>query len=242
VRRVAAKPPMKLCHMNVASDAGAWHLEGEQTLDLSRETRVLRRLVLPIAGLCLAIAPIGIAHADECPNAQTAKLGFVLERQGVRAEVRPTADRFVRAHNVDGKGRSQDVIYYGGLIEISRFDDNARRINIPMSDLRTLLPLALEARRVLTYAVADPGRVGAVVSLELTVTGQEKVQLGSCDYGVLVVRHRGMAADGKVLYEYSDLYSPDLGFVLAKRYRERYGSESTLSYRTIRTLGRTAPL
>lgn len=203
---------------------------------------MLRRLVLPIAGLCLAVAPFGTAHADDCPNAQTAKLGFVLERQGIRAEIRPNADRFVHARNIYGEGRSQDVIYYGGLIEISRFDDTARRINIPLSDLRPLLPLEPKARRVLTYAPADPGRVGALVSLELTVTGQERIQLGSCDYAVQVVRNRSMAADGKVLYEYSDLFAPDLGFVLAKRYGGRNGSETTVSYKTIRPLGRTAPL
>jgi hypothetical protein len=228
--------------MNVDSDAAAWHPEGQQTLDPSRETCVLRRLVLPIAGLFLAVAPIGVAHADDCPNAQTAKLGFVLERQGIRAEIRSMSDRFVHARNIYGPGRTQDVIYYGGLVEISRFDDNARRINIPMSDLRTMLPLETGARRTVTYAPSDPGRVGAVVSLELTVTGREKVQLGSCEYAVQVVKTRTLAADGKVLYEYSDLYSPDLGFVLAKRYNEKNGSESTVSYRTIRPLGRTAPL
>ena len=201
-----------------------------------------RHLVLPIAGLCLAVAQFGAAHADDCPNAQTAKLGFVLERQGIRAEIRPNADRFVHARNIYGEGRSQDVIYYGGLIEISRFDDTGRRINIPMSDLRTLLPLDPKARRVLTYAPADPGRVGALVSLELTVTGQERIQLGTCDYAVQVVRNRSMAADGKVLYEYSDLFAPDLGFVLAKRYGGRNGGETTVSYKTIRPLGRTAPL
>ncbi|MET0746483.1 MAG: hypothetical protein ABWY78_24165 [Microvirga sp.] len=203
---------------------------------------MLRRLVLPFAGLCLAAARIGAVHADDCPNAQTAKLGFVLERQGIRAEIRPNADRFVHARNLYGGGRSQDVIYYGGLIEISRFDDTARRINIPMSDLRSVLPLDAKARRVLTYAPADPGRVGALVSLELTVTGQERVQLGACDYAVLVVRNRSMAADGKVLSEYSDLFAPDLGFVLAKRYAERAGGETTVSYKSIRPLSRTAPL
>ncbi|MBB3021495.1 hypothetical protein FHR70_004591 [Microvirga lupini] len=182
------------------------------------------------------------AHANDCPTAQTAKLGFILEQQGTTAEVRPAPNHFVHVVNSYPSGKKQHVVYYRGFFPISRFDDTARSINIPVSDLRTVFPLELKARRAITYALAQPDKVGALVSLELTVTGQEQFQLGSCSYNVLIVRNRYLNAEGKVTSEVTDLYSPDLGFVLAKRYEEGSGRQTTVKYQTIRSLGKTSPL
>jgi hypothetical protein len=182
------------------------------------------------------------AYADDCPTAQTAKLGFVLERQGTKAEVRPASDHFVHVVNSYPGGKTQNVIYYRGFFPISRFDDTARSINIPVSDLRTVFPLAPKARRALTYAPARPDKVGELISLELTVTGQEQMQLGTCSYNVLIVKNRFLNAEGKATSEHTDLYSPELGFILAKRYEERGGAQSTMKYQTIRPLGKTSPL
>ncbi|MGO4526848.1 hypothetical protein AB4097_18545 [Microvirga sp. 2MCAF35] len=197
------------------------------------------RYLYPIALMTLLASP---ACADDCPTAQTAKLGFVLERQGTIAEVRPASDHFVHVLNAYPGGKKQDVIYYRGFFPISRFDDTARSINIPVSDIRSVFPLELKARRALTYAPSQPGKVGALISLELTVTGQEQLQLGSCSYNVLVVRNRFLNGDGKTTSEHIDLYSPDLGFVLAKRYEEKPGTQTTIKYQSIKPLGRVSPL
>ncbi|MDF2812063.1 MAG: hypothetical protein K0S56_3094, partial [Microvirga sp.] len=138
------------------------------------------------------------ALAADCPDGRAARGGFVLERKGTRAEVRPASDHFVHVANVYPGGKKQDVIYFRGLFPVSRFDDSARSINIPLSDLRTIFPLAVKTRRALTYAPSQPGKVGASVSLELTVTGQEHIRLGSCSYEVLVIRNRFMNAEGRV--------------------------------------------
>jgi hypothetical protein len=188
--------------------------------------------------LLLALLVYAPALADDCPNAQTAKEGFVLERQGTRAEVRPASDHFVHATNLYPGGRKQDVIYYKGLLPISRFDDSTRSISIPVSDLRTIFPLIPKTRRAVTYAPATPSRVGALVSLELTVTGQERIQLGSCSYEVLSVHSRLLNADGRTSSEHTDLYSPVLGFILAKRYEEKGGRQTLVKYQSIKPLGR----
>jgi hypothetical protein len=193
-----------------------------------------------LATVTLALATPGLA--DDCPNAQTAKLGFLLERQGTTAEVRPGSDHFTQVVNTYAGGRKQDVIYYAGLFPISRFDAETRSINVPVSDLRAILPLEPKARRVLTYAPADPGKVGALISLEMTVAGREDLHLGPCRYDVLVIRNRHLGADGRVLSESTDLYSADLGFVLAKRYDEKGGVQTTRAYQSIKSLGKTAPL
>ena len=190
----------------------------------------------------IAASLVSTASANDCPTAQTAKLGFVLEQQGTTAEVRPAPNHFVHVVNSYPSGKKQNVLYYRGFFPISRFDDTARSINIPVSDLRTVFPLELKARRAITYALAQPDKIGALVSLELTVTGQEQFQLGSCSYNVLVVRNRYLNAEGKVTSEVTDLYSPDLGFVLAKRYEEGGGRQTTVKYQNIKPLGRTSPL
>lgn len=196
------------------------------------------RNLVPVLACLLSTA----ALADDCPTSQTAKLGFALERQGTKAEVRPASDHFVHVVNTYPGGKVQDVIYYRGLFPVSRFDETARSINIPVSDIRTLFPLEPKVKRVLTYAPSQPSRVGGLVSLELTVAGQEQLQLGSCTYNVLVVRNRFLNAEGKVTSEHTDLYSPELGFVLAKRYEERGGVQTTIKYQGIRPLGRVSPL
>lgn len=195
--------------------------------------------ILSIMLLAAATQPV---LASDCPNAETAKLGFVLERQGTRAEVRPAAGQFVHVLNLYSSGKRQDVIYYGGIFPVSRFDDTARSINIPMSDLRTILPLDAKSRRALTYAPSEPGKVGSPISLEMAVTGQEKIEIGPCSYSVLIVRNKFMNGEGRVLSEHTDLYSPDLRFVLAKRYDEKGGRQSTAIYQSIKPLARQAPL
>ncbi len=192
----------------------------------------------------LLILATGIvpARADDCPNARTAKLGFVLERHGARAEVRPASDHFVHVRNIYSGGKQQDVIYYRGFFPVSRFDDTARSINIPVSDIRSVFPLEAKVKRALTYASAEPDRVGALRSIEITVSGQERLELGSCSYDVLVVRNRTLNAEGRLLGEHTDLYSPELGFILAKRYDENGGRLTTVKYQSIRPLGRVSPL
>lgn len=199
-------------------------------------------MLRPLLLAALAMSFAAPATADECPTAQTAKSGFVLERQGTKAEIRPTPENFVHVVNTYPDGKKQDVIYYRGLFEISRFDDVGRRFNVPLSDLRSIFPLDAKARRAVTYAPAQPGKVGALISQEIMVTGQEKLQLGSCSYTVTIIRNRFLNAEGRVLSEHTDLYSADLGFVLGKRYDEKSGRQTTVLYQAIRPLTRTSPL
>jgi hypothetical protein len=203
-----------------------------------KELAMLARLAPSVFSIFAAVT----ASADDCPTTETAKLGFILERPGAQAEIRPAPGHFVHVVNTYSGGKRQDVIYYRGLFPISRFDDTARSINVPLSDLRSLFPLEAKSRRALTYAPSEPSKVGALISLELTVTGQESVQLGSCTYPVLIVRNRFMNAEGRLLSEHSDLYSSDLGFVLGKRYDEKGGRQTTVMYQRIKPLNRSSRL
>jgi hypothetical protein len=186
--------------------------------------------------LFLALLATASSAAQSCPDARSAKQGFVLERQGTRTEVRQASDHFVHVANIYPGGKKQDVIYYKGLLPISRFDDTTQSISIPVSELRTIFPLVLKARRAITYAPATPSKVGALVSLELTVTGQEELQLGPCTYEVFTVHNRFLNADGKITSEHTDLYSPALRVVLGRRYPEKGGADTFVKYQSIKPL------
>lgn len=187
--------------------------------------------------LAILLGIVEPSFAAECPDAHSAKDGFVLARGGTRAEVRPASDHLTHVLNAYPGGKKQDVIYFRGLFVISRFDDSARSINIPLSDLRTIFPLAVKTRRAVTYAPSRPGKIGATISLEMTVSGQEKVRLGACAYEVLVIRNRMMNAEGRVTYEETDLYSPELEFLLGKRYDDPLGRKTTIMYHSIGPIG-----
>ena len=58
---------------------------------------------------------------------------------------------------------------------------------------------------------------------------------------MLVIRNRFLGPDGKLLSEHADFYSPELSFVLAKRYDERGGRQTTMKYESIKALERGSP-
>lgn len=119
--------------------------------------------MLPRVLVCFALVlllPIS-AQGQDCPTAPTKGKGFVLERQGVKTEVRAASDHFIHAVNSFVGGKVQDAIYYQGLFLVSRSDEDARALNIPVSDLRSIFPLALKARRPpdLCTCLPEQGRI-----------------------------------------------------------------------------------
>jgi hypothetical protein len=196
------------------------------------------RLLTCFAGIPILTLP---ATAQDCPTAETAKTGFSLQRTGTSVEVRPASDLFVHVANTYTNGKKQDVLYFRGLLVATRSDGSNQSISFPLSDWRSIFPLDVGARRSLSYVPLEAAKAGRAASLELTVTGKDKLQLGPCSYEVLVIRNRFLGSDGKLMSEHADFYSPELGFVLAKRYDERGGRQTTVKYETIKPLGRTSP-
>jgi hypothetical protein len=192
---------------------------------------------------CLAGIPVLTlaATAQECPTAETAKAGFSLQRAGTSIEVRPASDLFVHVVNTYPNGKKQDVLYFRGLLVATRSDASTQSISFPLSDWRSIFPLDVGARRTLNYVPLEPAKAGRLTLLELSVTGRDKLQLGPCSYDVLVIRNRFLGPDGKLQSEHADFYSPELGYVLAKRYDERGGRQTTMKYESIKPLGRASP-
>ena len=108
------------------------------------------------------------------------RAGFVLQRQGAPTEVRPASDLFTHVLNTYPSGKTQDVLYFRGLFDVSRRDESAHSaLPCPLTDLRTIFPLDVGARRAVTFVLAEPGKAGPPLSLELTVAGRETLQIGS---------------------------------------------------------------
>jgi hypothetical protein len=194
-----------------------------------------------LASLAAAVALASPVAADDCPDKTAARAGFVLERAGTASEVRPVSDLFTHVRNTYPSGKTQDVLYFRGLFDVSRRDESAHRLSVPLTDLRTLFPLDVGARRAVTFVLAEPGKAGPPLSLELTVAGRETFRMGACRYDVLVVRNRTLNVAGKVTSQYTDLYAPDLGIVLGRRFDDGGGRQTSVLFESIRLLPRPSP-
>ncbi|KQV79279.1 hypothetical protein ASC90_26335 [Rhizobium sp. Root1220] len=175
------------------------------------------------------------AHGADCPSANTAKNGFVLENADARSEFRKQADSIVKAVHHFRDSARQTVFSYAGLFDLARFTDE-QYVMHPLSDLTHVLPLKKGGRASIAFVPLGPVEPADTRwSLELTVAGQESFSLGECKYKVLRIKQVTRKGDEQfdVL---SVLYSPDLQATLAKVYDEGTADEFTVRYDRIQSL------
>lgn len=186
-----------------------------------------------LAGLLIA----GGAQAADCPDDQTAKDGFTLERPGIRSEFRPSDEMIVYVSNTYQSSLSQTQFFFGGLIELFHDSEKGQLMVVPLSDLRSIFPLKSGASHEVSFLRLTPKKSAAVQqTMKLQVTGKEKYRLGDCEYDVLAVRQTVKNAQGKELDAWTSLYAPSLQAVLAKRYDEGSAKEAIVGYESIKPL------
>ncbi|WP_064252915.1 hypothetical protein [Sinorhizobium americanum] len=190
-------------------------------------------LVFTLAAMLLP----GVAQANECPTAATAKKGFMLLQVDTQSEFREHQGPIVKIVNRFG-GPMQTVFSYRGLIELSRMDAEAPRAIYALSDLKDIFPLKKGAAHKISFVPLEPDEpADGEWTFELAVTGQETFKLEDCKYKVWRVRQT--TRNGSEMVDgWSALYSPDLGATLAKIYGEGTANEYTVRYERIRPLQR----
>jgi hypothetical protein len=198
-----------------------------------------RYVILTTLSLFLLIAVLAgsSAHGSDCPNAETAKNGFVLDGQGVSAVIRQSDEQITSMHNKYRSETPQTQFFVGGLIEVFRNSTTGQFVALPDSDFRKLFPLRKGKEQEISWLSLD-ARKGTAErrSMSLKATGEETIELGACAYDVVAVRQIMMDGKGEVLDTWTALYSPDLQVVLAKRYDEGTAQEETVAFKTIRPL------
>lgn len=193
-------------------------------------------LVNGVAVLLLLLSPSPVLAA-ECPGGKDAKDGFRLLSLGVVSEVRRPSDLVVQTVNYFNDGEVQTTHYFRGLIEVSRVSSKKNSFVLTLSDLRTLFPLKKgQRKKIVSIWLDSRGAPSPPETTEIFVAGEEKLKVGACDYKVLRVQTHLLGPNGSKQLLESVLYSPDLAVVLAKRYDEGTGQESTVGYDEIRPL------
>ncbi|WP_246727567.1 hypothetical protein [Rhizobium laguerreae] len=182
-----------------------------------------------------ALLPVA-AHAADCPSADTAGKGFVLENSDARSEFRKAEGQIVKSVNHFSDSSQQTVFSFAGLFDLTRFSKREQYAMHPLSDLSRIVPLKKGARANIAFVQLGPNELADTRwNLELTVAGQETFSLGECKYKVRRIKQVTKKGNEQVDV-LSVLYSPDLQATLAKVYDEGTANESTVGYERIHSL------
>ncbi len=162
-----------------------------------------------------------VALAQDCPTAQSAKSGFVVERNE-----RQKSDVFR-----DDKGIVHTVMRYDGttLLETTQFEgmfqldrlDRGRRTTYkPSEDLKALFPLKPGQQAHAKFISERDGQYGRLY-VELHVRAAEDLFIGPCKYSVLRIDRRESTSAVPPQFVYTEFYSPGLELILRANTRRR---------------------
>lgn len=176
---------------------------------------------------CLLARPCA---AQDCPTAQTSARGFVVERnESQKSEVFDTGQGLVHVVTRYGGETLLESTQYAGLFFIERLDRGRRTTYQPQTDLKTLFPIKPGAQLHAKFITERDGNFGRLY-VELDVGKSEDLFIGSCRYAVLRIERRESRSSVPPQFVYTDLYSPDLKFVLAREYRRQGGQTQVIKY------------
>jgi hypothetical protein len=187
----------------------------------------------PLALVALAagvlLAP-GRAAAQDCPTAHSVARGFVVERNETqKSEVFDTGQGLVHiVTRYDGEALLESM-QYEGLLFIERLERGRRTKYQPQTDLKTLFPLKLGAQLHAKFITERDGNFGRLY-VELDVGKSEDLFIGPCKYAVLRIERRESSSALPPQFAYTDLYSPDLKFVLGREYKRPGGQTQFIKY------------
>jgi hypothetical protein len=192
-------------------------------------TRYRADLVCAVLAAALLAPRPSLAQAD-CPTAQSAKSGFVVERNE-----RQKSDVFR-----DDKGLVHTVMRYGGttLLETTQFEgvfqlnrlDRGQRTTFETSeDLKALFPLKPGQQARAKFISERDGQYGRLY-VELDVKAPEDLFIGPCKYSVLRIDRRESTSAVPPQFVYSELYSADLKLIVAREYKRQNGETQLIKY------------
>ena len=198
----------------------------------------MRRPLTCAVGLLLALPPFA-GHAQDCPTAQTAWRGFVVERGDQQKTEVAIGEGDVVHTTMRNAGQTLlEVDLFAGLFSLNRLDRGRRSTFKPLTDLKTLFPLRVGQKALALFDYTS-GDKTVPMTILLLVKTSEPVTIGQCTYRVLKVEHNEARGEGSApRYVYTDYYSPDLKLVLMKEFREPDGQSTFVKFDKIYTIAR----
>jgi hypothetical protein len=178
-----------------------------------------------VGAALIALAP-AFAAAQDCPTAQSGKVGFVVERgDRQKSEIFHGEDGIVRTVMRYNGVMLLETTQHEGLFQLDRLDNGRRMKFEPQTDLKKLFPLKAGRKVGAKFISESNGQQGSL-SVEMEVKGTEALYVGPCKYNVLKIERSAEPPR----FVYTDYYSPELKLVLAKEYRENNGGTHIIKY------------
>jgi len=178
--------------------------------------------LLTALSAALALAP-HTAEAQECPNAQTSRDGFVVERgSAARSEILRDGANVRSIYRVSGTVLLETT-QFEGLFELERLDRGRRSSFKPKSELARLFPLKVGQRSLVEFESNLAGMPPAKRTIGLRVIGTDELYLGKCKYKVLKIERSQSQGEAPPIFIDFEYYAPDLKLVIAKEFKERNG-------------------
>jgi hypothetical protein len=183
----------------------------------------------------LASAP---AAAQDCPTAESGKLGFVVERgDQQKSEVFHVGGGVIRSVMRYNGTTVLETTQHESLFQLDRLDNGRRAKFEPQTDLKKLFPLK-PGRSVGAKFNSESNGRQATLSVDLAVKGADVLYIGPCKYNVLKIERSESRSTDPPRFVDTDYYSPELKLILAREYRENNGGTHTVKYDRIYALKR----
>jgi hypothetical protein len=182
-----------------------------------------------IAVMVLASASamtVAFAAPQDCPTAQSAAMGFVVERgEKSKTEVFHIGDTDIRTVlRFDGT-TLLETTQFQGLFDLERIDRGRRTVFRPTTDLSKAYPPNVGQSFTARFEATESERRSQLI-VALTVRKLDQLDVGPCRYQVFLIDRSTIRDNNAARFTETDYYSPDLKLTLAKEFKETGGRTS----------------
>jgi hypothetical protein len=203
---------------------------GQLAMYARRSLASSRLLSAWLVAAALSTYASAFAAAQDCPTAQTGKLGFVVERgEQQKSEVFLGDNGIVRTVMRYKSTVLLETTQYQGLFQLDRLDNGRQTKFEPQSDLKKLFPLQI-GRNVGAKFISEANGQHCTLSVEMAVKGPDVLYIGPCKYNVLKIERSESRSTDPPRFVHTDYYSPELKLILGKEYRENNGGTHIIKY------------
>lgn len=181
--------------------------------------------------LCIALLLVlSPSVAEECPTEQSARHGFVVERnERQKSEIFQGDQHTVRTVMRYDGATLLETTQFEGLFLLDRLDRGRRTKFVPRTDLKALFPMKPGRHIGAQFTTESDGEAGQL-TVEIIVKAPEDMYIGPCKYSVVRIEHSESHGTGAAQFISTDFYSPELKLVLARQYKNRNGRTELIKY------------
>ena len=147
-----------------------------------------KRPAIPTIVFAVQIFGTTACFAQTCPDAQSGKNGFVVER-GERSRTEVFHDGSV-VRTRSGGNALLETTQYEGLFDLDRLDRGRHSTFKPKTNLARLFPLKTKQHVTAGFDVAMEGGTEKVRTVELLILDQGELYVGGCKYKILKIERR----------------------------------------------------